>query len=128
MRWRRSGVRVAAMVTALILIALAVFSVLALTGGRRGGGGSGIQEFNACISGSHFLVLVRRRDGSSAVETIRDRERSDFVGEVTVNRVPPATLGGSGAENDGYVMSTATGLGRDARTIQTCWDGPFPTA
>ena len=122
MMWRRSGVRVAATVTVLVLIAIGMLWAIAF----RGPGG--MKEFNACITGSRFLALVRHQDGSSVVETINDRAGRMVVGEVTVNRTPPVMLGGAAAEDDGYVMSTATPLGRDAVTIEECWDRPFPVA
>jgi hypothetical protein len=118
-------VRVAATVMVLILISMSVLTAIA---SRDGGRGGGMQEFNACVTGSRFLVLVRHGHGSSVVETIKDRARRAVVGEVTVNRTPPVMLRGAAADNDGYLMSTATSLGRDALTIEGCWDRPFPVA
>jgi hypothetical protein len=118
-------VRVAATFTVLVLISMGVFTAIAFS---DGGASGGMKQFNACITGNRFLVLVRHGRGSIVVETIKDRARRDVVGEVTVNRHPPVMLGGAAAEDDGYVMSTATPLGRDARTIEECWDRPFPVA
>ncbi len=108
----------------LVLISMGAFTAVAFSDGGRGGG---MKQFDACITGSRFLVLTRHGRGI-VVETIKDRARRDVVGEVTVNRQPAVMLGGAAAEADGYVMSTATPVGRDARTIEECWDRPFPVA
>jgi len=113
------------MVTAVALISMGVLAVVAF---RDGGKSGGMKEFNACITGTRFLVLTRQEHENSFVETIEDRARSAVVGEVTVNRMPPITLGGAAAGNGRYVMSTATPLGRDATAIEGCWDRFFPVA
>jgi hypothetical protein len=107
---------------------MSVFAVIAFGGvGREGGNSGGLGAFNACITHTRFLVLVRHGYGSSVVATINDRLRGAVVGEVTTGRTP-STLGGAAAENGRHVMSTATPLGRDASAIERCWDRFFPIA
>jgi hypothetical protein len=66
-----------------------VVVIVAFSGGNSGGAGS----FNACITQTRFLVLVRHGHGNSFVETIKDRERDAVVGEVATDR-PATTLEG----------------------------------
>jgi hypothetical protein len=128
MSWRRLGARVAAAVTAAAVISMSAFAVVAIGGGGRDSGNSGgLEAFNACITHTRFLVLVRYGHGNSVVATIKDRVRGAVVGEVTAGRTT-STLGGAAAGNGRYVMSTATPLGRDATAIERCWDRFFPIA
>ena len=53
MAWRRSGVGLAAV---LILISMGAFTAVAVSDGGRSGG---MKQFNACITGSGFLVPSR---------------------------------------------------------------------
>ena len=96
MTWRRSGVRFAATLTA-VLISMSVLTASAFSDGGRS---DGMKQFNACIAGSRFLLLVRHPRGSIVVETIKDRARREVVGEVSVNRQPPVMLGGAAAEDE----------------------------
>lgn len=125
-------------VTAAVVISLTVIAVVAIAS-RSGGGGGGIGGFNACITQTRFLVLVRHQGGHSPVETIKERGRDAVVGEVVNDRGrdavvggvatdQPPTLGGAAAADGRYVMSTATPLGRDASAIEGCWDRSFPIA
>ena len=124
MGWRRLGGRAAvATVAAVVFMGTAV--VVAFTGGSSGGGG--IAAFNGCVTGTRFLVVVSDGPSNGLVETIEDRVHDGVVGEVATDRAP-TTLGGAAAGNDGYLMSTATPLGRDATAIERCWDGVFPVA
>lgn len=126
--WRRIRARVAIVATAAVVISMVAFAVGAFVGSRRDGGDSGgMAAFNACITQTRFLVLVRHGSGSSVIETVKDRGRGAVVGEVASGRTP-ATLGGAAAATGRYVMSTATPLGRDASAIEGCWDRVFPIA
>jgi hypothetical protein len=126
--WRRLRARVAVVATAAAVISMGAFAVFAFVGsGGDGGNSGGVGAFNACITQTRFLGLVRHGYGNSFVETIKDRVRDAVVGEVATDR-PPTTLGGAAAANGRYVMSTATPLGRDATAIEGCWDRFFPIA
>ena len=128
MDWRRLRARVAVVATAAAVISMGAFAVFAFVGsGGDGGNSGGVGAFNACITQTRFLVLVRHGDGNSVVETIKDRVGDAVVGEVATDR-SPTTLGGAAAANGRYVMSTATPLGRDATAIEGCWDRFFPVA
>jgi hypothetical protein len=95
----------------------------------RGTGNSrSIEQFNACVTHTRFLALASHGQDVGAIETIEDRALGTVVGEVTANHSPANTLGGAAAENDGYVMSTATPRSRDATAIEGCWDHNFPVA
>jgi hypothetical protein len=122
--WRRLRARVAVAATAAV-ISMGAFAMFAVVG--SGDGNSRVGAFNACITQTRFLVLVRHRDGNGFGETIKDRVRHTVVGEVVTDR-SPTTLGGAAAANGRYVMSTATPLGRDATAIEGCWDRFFPVA
>lgn len=128
MDWLRLRASVAVVATAAAVISMGAFAILAFVGSGSDGGNSGrVGAFNACITQTRFLVLVRHGDGNSVVETIKDRVRDAVVGEIATDR-PPTTLGGAAAANGPYVMSTATPLGRDATAIEGCWDRFFPIA
>ena len=125
---RRLRVRVAVGATAAAVISMGAVSVIAFVGGGADGGNSGgVGPFNACITQTRFLVLVRYGDEHSFAETIKDRVSDAVVGEVAPGQ-PPTTLGGAAAANGRYVISTATPLGRDAIAIEGCWDRFFPLA
>jgi hypothetical protein len=119
--WRRLRARVAVVATAAAVISMGAFAVFAFVGS------GGVGAFNACITQTRFLGLVRHGYGNSFVETIKDRVRDAVVGEVATDR-PPTTLGGAAAVNGRYDMSTATPLGRDATAIEGCWGRFFPIA
>jgi len=104
---------------------MVAFAVVAFVASRNGGGG--VAAVNACITQTRFLVLERRGSRNGVIETINDRVRGAGVGEVASGQVP-TTLGGAVAADHGYVMSTATPLGRDATAIEGCWDRAFPIA
>jgi hypothetical protein len=123
--WRRFPARVAVAAVAAV-ISMGAFAVFAFVG-SGGDGSSRVGAFNACITQTRFLFLVRHRDGNGFGETIKDRVRDAVVGEVVTDR-PPTTLGGAAAANGRYVMSTATPLGHDATAIEGCWDRFFPVA
>jgi hypothetical protein len=125
MSWRRLGARVAAAVTAVAVISMSAVAVVAVGGGD--GSGGDLEAFNACITHTRFLVLVRPGHRNGVVATIKDRARGAVAGEVTAGRTT-GTLGGAAAGNGWYVMSTATPLGRDATAIEGCWDRSFPIA
>lgn len=128
MDWLRLRASVAVVATAAAVISMGAFAILAFVGsGGDGGNSGGVGAFNACITQTRFLVLVRHGDGNSVVETIKDRVRDAVVGEIATDS-PPITLGGAAAANGRYVMSTATPLGRDATAIEGCWDRFFPIA
>jgi hypothetical protein len=130
MGWRRLGGRVAVVATAAAFVFTGTVVFVAFAGSGNGTGGSGdggIAAFNGCVTSTRFLVLVSHGPGNGLVETIKDRVHEAVVGEVATDRAP-TTLGGAAAGNDGYVMSTATPLGRDATAIERCWDRVFPIA
>jgi hypothetical protein len=106
---------------------MAAFAVVAFVSGGGSSGGGGVGGFNSCITGIRSLVLVRHGRENDVVETIKDRTLGAVVGEVAAGR-HPNTLGGAAAGNGRYVMSTATPLGRDAVSIEKCWDGFSPIA
>jgi hypothetical protein len=120
--WRRLGTRGAAAVTAVVAIALVAVVINALGHEPHGGG---VATFNACIKRTRFLVLVRHGNSTSATETIDDRARGGEVGEVAIGRRAPM-VGVSASGNGRYVMSTATPVGRDASSIDGCWNSAFP--
>jgi hypothetical protein len=132
-RWRHLRGRVAVMATAAALVSMGAGVVVAFVGGGDSGG---VGAFNACITQTRFLTLVRHGDGNSFIETIKDRVRGGVVGQVTAGRTPGritpgrtlSILGGAAARDGRYVMSTATPLGRDATAIAGCWDRFFPIA
>jgi hypothetical protein len=107
--------------TAAALISGAVVVAVFVGGGNSGG----VRAFDACITQTRFLVLVRHGYGNSLVETIKDRMLDAVVGEVATDR-PATTLGGAEGVNGRYDMSTATPLGRDATTVEGCWGRFFP--
>jgi hypothetical protein len=122
--WRHLLGRVALVATAAALVSMGTVVVFAFVGGGNSGG---VGAFNACVTQTRFLVLVRHGDANSFVETINDRVRGGVEGQVTAGRTP-RILGGAAARNGRYVMSTATPVGRDASAIEGCWDRFFPVA
>ena len=112
------------MATAAFISMGAVVVVVVAFGGSNSGG---VGAFNACITQTRFLVLVRYGYGNSLVESIEDRVRDAAVGQVATDR-PRTSLGGAGAVNGRYDLSTATPVGRDATAIEGCWDRFFPIA
>ena len=128
MRWRRLRTRIAVTAAAAAVISMAVFAAVAFVVSSGGGSsGGGVGGFNSCITGTRFLVLVRHGRENDVVETIKDRALGAVVGEVAAGR-HPNTLGGAAAGNGRYVMSTRTPLGRDAVSIEKCWDSFSPIA
>lgn len=121
MDWRRLGARIAIVATSAAVIWMGGLAVVAFVGSGNSGG---VRAFNACITQTRFLVLVRHGSEHSLIATIKDRGRGTVVGEVAAARTH--TLGGAAAVNGRYVMSTATPLGRDATAIEGCWDRFFP--
>jgi hypothetical protein len=123
--------RFAMVATAAVLISMVAVAAVVVAGRGGGDGGKGdgghIAAFNGCISQTGFLVLVRHGFGNGVIETIKDRAHGAVEAEVASGRAP-TTLAGAAAANGPYVMSTATPLGRDASSIEECWDRFFPIA
>ena len=133
MSWRRLGVRVATVLAS----AAAVSSVVAFAGvAFVGRGGGGAASFNACISQTRFLVLVRHGSGNNVIEMIKDRAHGAVVGEFArfpsqraamAGALPGMTPAGFGAENGRYLVSTTfPALDPDATAIENCWSRFFP--
>ena len=115
-----------AVVGSTALIAVCALMTVACGGNRHGSSNAGLGVFNSCIARSHFLDLVRHHSGD-AVEVINDRAERAKVGEVTSGRTA-SILGGAAASNGRFTMATATPLGRDATTVERCWDQFSPIA
>jgi hypothetical protein len=104
---------------------MAVLALIALAGcGSDGGGSTKLSSFQDCLRTRPFLIVTVRGLDKGVLVTIKDRARGTVVGEVATGRSTP--LGGAAAKNGRYLMSTATPLGRDATTIEDCWDRFFP--
>jgi hypothetical protein len=111
--------------SAAAVISVVAFTVVAFVG-RGGGVGA---AFNACISQTRFLVLVRHESGNNVIEMIKDRAHGAAVGEFALlpsERAAEAlttTLAGFGARSDRYVVfTTVPPLDPDATAIERCWD------
>lgn len=68
----RLGVLVAMVASAAAVILVIALAIAAFAGRGRDAG----TAFNACISQTRFLVLVRHGSGSKVIEKIKDRARS----------------------------------------------------
>jgi hypothetical protein len=89
----------------------------------------GLAAFNSCVVQHRFLAVTRHRHSSVLIETIDDRGHHALVAQVAPNRPRHRNmLGGAAAADAGYLMSTATPLGRDATAIENCWDSVWPVA
>lgn len=91
-------------------------------GGRAQTDRSRLAVFDDCISHTDFLVLIHHAAKRSIIETIKDRARKDVVGEVATAASERILGQGADAGTRRYLMSTARPLGRDAMTIENCWD------
>jgi hypothetical protein len=122
---------VASVAAVIWIVAVGAFAVVAPVG--RGGS---VAAFNACISQTRFLVLVRHGSGNKVIEMIKDRAHGAVVGEFALlpsvraaEALPtPFGIAGAGAANGRYVLFNRAPLGRDASAIERCGEPEFPVA
>jgi hypothetical protein len=137
--WRRLGERVLIVVTVAGVTWVAVWGVVALVRGPANGDPPphAGKLFDACVAKARFLVLVRHRSKSEAIEKIKDRARDAVVGEFTVFPSARAAMSGPGSgfrvtgtdSQDGrYDLTTVSVFGHDATTVENCWNRLFPLA